>query len=98
MFDRTKIYFLPLNERKNKSSIEDILDYSSFSQFNRIDDARLEKVAYEIKNARDNERPVILTFGAHLVKNGLSLVVADLIKKGYITHLATNGAAPIHDW
>ena len=98
MFDRNKLYIRPLHERKNKSTVETILDPHRTSQFPLIEDSRLEKIAREIKKARENNRPVILTFGAHLVKNGLSLIVVDMIKKGYITHLATNGAAPIHDW
>lgn len=89
---------ISLRERKNKSGIENILDPKNIPPFNCIEDSRLENIASLIKKAREHQRQVIVAFGAHLVKNGLSLIVADLIKKGYITHLATNGAAPIHDW
>jgi len=40
----------------------------------------------------------MLTFGAHLVKNGLAPVVIRLLEAGWVTHLATNGAGSIHDW
>src|SRR5437867_7343214 len=37
-------------------------------------------------------------YGAHLVKNGGSALVNRLMERGWITHLATNGAGSIHDW
>src|SRR5438477_9581512 len=36
--------------------------------------------------------------GARLVKNGGSAIINRLIERGWITHLATNGAGAIHDW
>lgn len=42
-------------------------------------------------------RTVLFGFGAHLVKVGLSPVVVDLMERGAITALATNGAACVHD-
>lgn len=40
----------------------------------------------------------MLTYGAHLVKNGCGLLVNTLIENGWLTHLATQGAGVIHDW
>jgi hypothetical protein len=37
-------------------------------------------------------------FGAHTIKNGLGPVLIRLIRDGWVTHLATNGAGIIHDW
>jgi hypothetical protein len=51
-----------------------------------------------IVSARHNKRPVILGMGAHPVKLGLSPVVVDLMNKGIITAIATNGACAIHDF
>jgi len=48
--------------------------------------------------ARKQDRPVMLTFGAHTIKNGLTPVLIRLMERGWLTHLATNGAAIIHDW
>ena len=41
---------------------------------------------------------MILAFGAHTIKNGLSPVLIELMRNGWITLLATNGAGIIHDW
>jgi hypothetical protein len=40
----------------------------------------------------------MIAFGAHTIKNGLAPVLIELMKGGWVTHLATNGAGIIHDW
>ena len=40
----------------------------------------------------------ILMMGAHVIKAGASRYVIDLIERGYITHVAMNGAGAIHDY
>lgn len=42
-------------------------------------------------------RPVIWGFGAHLIKVGLAPVVVDLMERGAISGLMTNGAVCVHD-
>src|SRR5687768_11282108 len=37
-------------------------------------------------------------YGAHLLRNGAARIITDLMERGWITHLATNGAGSIHDW
>src|SRR5439155_22678651 len=48
--------------------------------------------------ARKRAAGVMYMYGAHLVKNGGSGIINRLIDRGWITHLATNGAGAIHDW
>ena len=55
-------------------------------------------VVRAIISARKNERPVVLGMGAHPIKLGLSPVIIDLMKRGIITAMATNGACTIHDF
>ncbi|MFM8419532.1 MAG: hypothetical protein ACKOEQ_05345 [Verrucomicrobiota bacterium] len=54
--------------------------------------------ADRIRAARDRDAQVVLMYGAHLLRNGAALLVTDLMEKGWLTHLATNGAGTIHDW
>lgn len=42
--------------------------------------------------------PSIWHVGPHVVKLGLSRYLIDLVERGYVTHLATNGAGIIHDF
>ena len=41
---------------------------------------------------------MIWMIGAHVVKRGLAPLLIDLMERGVITHLASNGAATIHDF
>ena len=56
------------------------------------------EVAERVRAARGAGRPVVLAFGAHTIKNGLAPVLIRLMERGWVTHLATNGAGIIHDW
>jgi len=58
----------------------------------------LKAVVKAIVSARKTRRPVILGMGAHPIKVGLSSIIIDLMQKGVITALASNGASIIHDF
>jgi len=58
----------------------------------------LREVASAVVAARRKKRPVILMMGAHPIKCGLASVIIDLLRSGFITGLATNGAGAIHDF
>ncbi len=55
-------------------------------------------VVQAIVEARRNARPVILGFGAHVIKCGLSPILIDFVQRGLVTALATNGSGAIHDF
>jgi len=57
----------------------------------------LKAVARAVVAARGKRKPVIVMIGGHVIKTGCSPVLADLVSRGFITHLASNGAAAIHD-
>lgn len=58
----------------------------------------LMDVADAVVAARGSKRPVILGMGAHPIKVGLSPVIIDLIERGVITAIASNGASIVHDF
>ncbi len=62
------------------------------------DEPCLSELAQRIKDARKNGRPVIWSHGAHVIKNGLSRYIIDLIQRGLLTHISGNGACSIHDF
>jgi hypothetical protein len=57
----------------------------------------LGTVVKAVRAAREKDRPVVLTMGAHVIKCGLARVVIELMRRGIVTALASNGAAIIHD-
>jgi len=99
-FDRCAVKMQPLSARQNKKFIEQ--DHvAPHARPNRLSDAArelIDEVVERIRTARKNDRPVMVTFGAHSIKNGLGPVFLQLIRDGWVTHLATNGAGIIHDW
>jgi len=99
-FNRSRLVIKKLDERKNKVNIEtDHIPVSQEPVHISADGARLvEKTAGHIRMAREKKSSVMIAFGAHTVKNGMAPVLISLMEKGWLTHLATNGAAIIHDW
>ena len=53
-------------------------------------------VAAVTKAARDGG--VLWGLGAHVIKTGLGPVIVDLMRRGFVSAIATNGAAVIHDF
>jgi len=51
-----------------------------------------------LRRAKSRKKPVIWAMGAHVIKAGLSPVVIDLMKDGWVSGLALNGAGIIHDF
>jgi hypothetical protein len=98
--DLKRVKVRPLAERDSRSRIEDMLVDPDLPP-PACDEAMLaaiENSAAAIRSARQRGASVMLIYGAHLVKNGLLAVVNRLLERGWVTHLATNGAGSIHDW
>ncbi len=101
---KPKLY--PLRKRKSKVNIEQFAkptkskDFSSFlrSLPDILVGRDLKSFVSKVKKAHRERRQIIFTYGAHLIKCGLSPLLVDLIKKGFISCLATNGAGVIHDF
>lgn len=57
----------------------------------------LKAVAMAVVRARKAGKPIIVMLGGHVIKTGCAPVLGGLAADGFITHLASNGAAAIHD-
>ena len=97
----------PLAERRNLVQKEDFAKVlppvdGFLTWFEALPDIygskSLKAVVAEIITARENGREVGVQLGAHVLKVGLSPLIIDLMRRGLITHVATNGASAIHDW
>jgi hypothetical protein len=58
----------------------------------------LRAVVDALAAARRRQRAIIWGLGGHVVKCGLAPVLIDLMRRGYVTAFALNGAAAIHDF
>ncbi len=57
----------------------------------------LRHIARAVVSARGKKKPVIAMLGGHVIKTGCATVLIDLVREGFLSHVASNGAAAIHD-
>jgi hypothetical protein len=98
--DPRRLNVLPLARRHSLSRIEDLLVEPA-----NIPPPGTAPVMDAVRNcasrmtaSRSQGAGVLLIYGAHLIKNGGQLLLNQMIERGWVTHLATNGAGSIHDW
>jgi hypothetical protein len=96
VFNRSRLKLNPLAERVHDMSLAEVLPLDA--EVPPCEHSDLPAVAERVAQAHRQGRPVILMMGAHVVKVGLSRFVVDLLARGVITHVAMNGAGPIHDF
>jgi hypothetical protein len=60
--------------------------------------ADFKQVVDAVARARRDQRAIIWGLGAHVLKTGLSPILIDLMERGFISAIATNGAGIIHDF
>jgi hypothetical protein len=102
-----KVRTYSIANRKSKISLNSLAEIpfkgDSFKDFiDKLPDILAVKnfrsVVHAVVQARKNRKPIVLGMGAHPVKVGLSSLVIELMRKGVITALATNGACIVHDF
>jgi hypothetical protein len=105
-FDLSAVRRYPLASRSSKVRREDLATphepgdgiHAWLSRLPKLLAARdLVTVVEAIAAAAVRPAPVIWGLGAHVIKAGLSPVLADLMARGYVSALALNGAGVIHD-
>src|SRR5258708_879485 len=98
--DLSRLKVFPLETRRSLTSVEEILidPESSPGEVSADVLAAVRNCAAAIMAAKRRRASVILIYGAHLLRNGAALMLECMMAQGWLTHLATNGAATIHDW
>jgi hypothetical protein len=97
----------PLASRKSKVSVGDfatpVAPGASISEFldsiPRILAGRdIRGLIAAIHRAKRSHKAILWGMGGHVIKTGLGPVLADLMRRGFISGIAMNGAALIHDF
>ncbi len=98
--DLSRLKVLPLAGRRSLSRVEDILidPEAPPPPCSPELTARIQHCAAAIRAARARQASIMLIYGAHLLRNGTALILERMMARGWLTHLATNGAGTIHDW
>jgi len=105
-FDLSGLRTYPLASRKSKANASDFATplrgaalKPFFESLPRILAAGdFKAVVDAIKSAHAGGRGIVWGLGAHVIKTGLGPVIVDLMERGYVSALATNGAGVIHDF
>ena len=105
-FDLSRIQTYPLKSRPSKARAEDFArpcaPNATVHEF--LDSlpailaaADIKAIARAVVKAR-KASGVVWGIGAHVIKTGLGPVLIDLMERGFVSAIATNGAAIIHDF
>jgi hypothetical protein len=96
-----------LRSRKNKVEIKDFAQplpaKESFSLWVRslpgiLAGRDFREFISAMVEAKKKKKAILFALGAHVIKVGLNPILIDLMKEGWITALALNGAGVIHDF
>lgn len=95
LFDRSRLTLLPLQARESDLTIDVLLPLHPVQ--GQIAEPLIQ-TARQIKNARQDNRAVVLLMGAHVLRDGVQRYLIDLLEHDYISCIAVNGAGIIHDY
>ncbi len=105
-FDLSGVHTYPLASRINKARIEDfarpVVRGSSFKEWfdslpQILGGSDLRRVVAAVVGARTRGGGVVWGLGAHVIKTGVSPVLIELMRRGFVSAVALNGAGIIHD-
>jgi len=106
-FDLSGIQTYPIKSRRSKARVEDFArasaPHGSFAAFldslPRTLAARdFNAIVHALVDAKRAGAGAVWGLGAHVIKTGLGPVLIDLMERGFVSAIATNGASIIHDF
>lgn len=105
--DLSNVRTYPLASRTSKARVEDfgraVAPGATFSAWldslpKLLGAKDVRRVIDALVSARRAGRGIVWGIGAHVIKTGVSPVLIDLMRRGYVSALAMNGAGLIHDF
>ena len=96
LFDRSRLRLRPLAERVHDLDLADWLALEDAP----LDYAhpQLQEAAARVVAAKRAGAARILIMGAHVLRAGVNRQIIDLVERGFLDHIAMNGAGAIHDY
>ncbi len=96
IFDRSRLRIQPLAERQHDLDLSAILPLDS--PLPSFEHPAVPVLGRRLVEARAAGAARILLMGAHVLRAGVARHLIDLMQRGMLSHVAMNGAGPIHDW
>jgi hypothetical protein len=95
-FDRSRLRIQPLAQRRHDLDLSVLLPLdAALPEFTH---PALPLLGRKLVEAKRRQAARILLMGAHVLRAGVARHLIDLMERGLISHVAMNGAGPIHDW
>jgi len=96
IFDRSRLLVKPLAERQHDLHLDRWLSLGDATPpFEHPD---LPAIAARLTAARASGAARILMMGGHVIRAGVNRHIIDLMQRGFLDHVAVNGAGAIHDY
>src|SRR5437879_3860074 len=95
-FDRRRLRVQALASRRHDLDLSVMLSLDA--ALPPINHTAIPRIAQAIARAKKQRSAGILMMGAHVLRAGVSRFLIDLMERRLVTHIAMNGAGPIHDW
>jgi hypothetical protein len=106
-FDLSGVRTYPLKSRASKTRVDDFArPFPSGGSIGAFVDSLpsllaagdFKAVVAAIVEAKRKSGGIVWGLGAHVIKTGLGPIVIDLMERGFVSAIATNGATIIHDF
>jgi hypothetical protein len=106
-FDLSSVTTYPLKSRKSKASVDSFAKayrkgegipglLGSLPQI--LAGSDFTAVVSALRSAHHQDGGIVWGLGAHVIKTGLGPILVDLMERGFVSAVATNGAGVIHDF
>ncbi len=95
-FDRSRLEIQALANRQHDLDLSSVLPLDA--PLPPFDHPSLPVLGRRLAEAKQRGAARILLMGAHVLRAGVQRFLIDLMERGLVTHIAMNGAGPVHDW
>lgn len=95
-FDRSRLRIQPLSHRIHDLTLSQLLALDEKSS--EFSHPAIPILGERLIAAQQRNSARLLLMGAHVLRAGVSRHLIDMMERGWIDHIAMNGAGPIHDW
>lgn len=96
-FDTGRLITKPLNQRVHDTDLLKVMIPVDDSPA-ALQNPKIDTIAEAMFQSKQNKAASILMYGGHVIRSGCSPYMIELMKKGLVTHFATNGSGSIHDF
>ena len=95
-FDRSRLRIQPLAKRRHDLDLSALLPLDAPPP--PVVHPAIATLGRRLVDGQRTGAARILLMGAHVLRAGVARYLIDLMERGLISHIAMNGAGPIHDW